>query len=291
MVSTELIQPVDGPRPGQIGDQHRGAGDRDVLEHQQIHRQRAQVRAVHRGRAHPGRRGRGRCRPAAAAASVQPVLDHDRGDGRDVVDLAAHHARRAAPRSDRCRSHHRRRERDRRSRPGRWSGTTPTRPRRAAYPGAGPLRRRAAREGDTAGPSVEGGCEELLELRPSRRFSSATSACNCSIVRACASISARSSSRDGCSDPDTAHDQHTDGSRSRTDTPQDRRPEPEWLRFSTTEIVDLKVHAAMRLRIDNALRRPQHSYFDYCNLLMSITCRSAATSAELTPDPKAIPIG
>jgi hypothetical protein len=26
---------------------------------------------------------------------VQPVLDHDRGDGRDVVDLAAHHPGRA----------------------------------------------------------------------------------------------------------------------------------------------------------------------------------------------------
>jgi hypothetical protein len=66
-------------------------------------------------------------------------------------------------------------------------------------------------------------------MRPNRRFSSATSACNCSIVRACASISAHNSSRDGCSDPDTAHDHHTSRPRSRSDTPQDRRPRPEWL--------------------------------------------------------------
>jgi hypothetical protein len=46
-------------------------------------------------------------------------------------------------------------------------------------------------------------------MRPNRRFSSATSACNCSIVRACASISAHNSAREGCSDPDTAHDHHT----------------------------------------------------------------------------------
>jgi hypothetical protein len=39
----------------------------------------------------------------------------------------------------------------------------------------------------------------------------------------CASISAMSSSRDGCSDPDTAHDQYVDGSRSSTDTPEDHR--------------------------------------------------------------------
>lgn len=32
--------------------------------------------------------------------------------------------------------------------------------------------------------------------------------------------------------------------------------------FSIAEIADVKVHAAMRLRIDNALRRPQQSYFD-----------------------------
>ena len=86
-----------GPRPGQVGDQRSGARDRDVLEHQQVHRQRAQVRPVHRRRAHPDRRGRGRRRAAAATSFVQPVLDHDRGDGRDVVDLAAHHPRRSRP--------------------------------------------------------------------------------------------------------------------------------------------------------------------------------------------------
>ena len=32
--------------------------------------------------------------------------------------------------------------------------------------------------------------------------------------------------------------------------------------FSTTEIADLKIHPAMRLRIDNALRTPQQSYFE-----------------------------
>jgi hypothetical protein len=80
--------------PGQVGDQRLGAGDRDVLEHQQVHRQRAQVRAVHRRRTDPSRRGRGRGRPAAAAPAVEPVLDHDGSDGRDVVDLAAHHAER-----------------------------------------------------------------------------------------------------------------------------------------------------------------------------------------------------
>jgi ADP-ribose pyrophosphatase YjhB (NUDIX family) len=32
--------------------------------------------------------------------------------------------------------------------------------------------------------------------------------------------------------------------------------------FSTAEIADLKVHPAMRLRIDNALRGPRHSYFE-----------------------------
>jgi hypothetical protein len=89
-------------------------------------------------------------------------------------------------------------------------------------PGLRPLRRRATRDGDAPGPSAEGGCEELPELRPSRRLSSTTSACNASIVRACASITARSSSRDGSSDPDTAHDHHIGGPGSRTDTPQDR---------------------------------------------------------------------
>jgi hypothetical protein len=67
-----------------------GCGRRDVLEHQQVHRQRAQVRPVHRRRVHPSRRRRGRRRSAATAPFVQPVFDHDRGDGRDVVDLAAH---------------------------------------------------------------------------------------------------------------------------------------------------------------------------------------------------------
>ena len=32
--------------------------------------------------------------------------------------------------------------------------------------------------------------------------------------------------------------------------------------FSTAEIADLKVHPAMRLRIDDALRAPRHSYFE-----------------------------
>jgi ADP-ribose pyrophosphatase YjhB (NUDIX family) len=32
--------------------------------------------------------------------------------------------------------------------------------------------------------------------------------------------------------------------------------------FSISEIADLKIHPAMRLRIDNALRTPQQSYFD-----------------------------
>jgi hypothetical protein len=32
--------------------------------------------------------------------------------------------------------------------------------------------------------------------------------------------------------------------------------------FSIAEIADLKMHPAMRLRIDNALRVPQQSYFD-----------------------------
>ena len=58
-----------------------------------------------------------------------------------------------------------------------------------------------------AGPSAEGGCEEFRELRPNRRSSSATRAVSSSIIRACASISASNSSRDG-SDPDTTHD-HT----------------------------------------------------------------------------------
>nr|WP_308015521.1 hypothetical protein [Pseudonocardia sp. ICBG1293] len=78
-------------RPGHVGDQLSGAGDRDVLEHQQVHRQRTQVRPVDRRRAHPGRSGRGRRRATAAPLLVQPVLDHDRADGRDVVDLATHH--------------------------------------------------------------------------------------------------------------------------------------------------------------------------------------------------------
>ena len=37
---------------------------------------------------------------------------------------------------------------------------------------------------------------------------------------------------------------------------------PNWFRRSTAEIADLKVHPAMRLRIDNALRGPRHSYFE-----------------------------
>lgn len=41
----------------------------------------------------PGAARRSRHVPAAAAASVQPMLDHGRGDRRDVVHLAAHHAR------------------------------------------------------------------------------------------------------------------------------------------------------------------------------------------------------
>ena len=32
--------------------------------------------------------------------------------------------------------------------------------------------------------------------------------------------------------------------------------------FSTTDIADLKIHPAMRLRIDNALRTPQQSHFE-----------------------------
>ena len=91
---------------------------------------------------------------------------------------------------------------------------------------------RAARDGDTAGPSAEGGCEELRELRPNRRSNSAIRAScveiraeSSSITRACDSTSARSSSRDGCSTPDTTHHQHVSSSRSRSDTPQDRRPE------------------------------------------------------------------
>ncbi len=54
-----------------------------------------------------------------------------------------------------------------------WNNADPPAP--GCLPGRRPLRRRAARDGDTAGPSAEGGCEELPELRPSRRFSSATS--------------------------------------------------------------------------------------------------------------------
>jgi hypothetical protein len=98
VASTELIPAGRGPRSGQVGDQRGGAGDRDVLEHQQMHRQRAQVRPVHRGGAHPGRRRRGRHRTAAAAAFVQPVLDHGWGHGGgDVVDLATHHPAAVAP--------------------------------------------------------------------------------------------------------------------------------------------------------------------------------------------------
>jgi hypothetical protein len=95
-------------------------------------------------------------------------------------------------------------------------------PRLDRRPAAAPrLRRRAASRGAghydvvsnavprAAGPSVEGGCDEFCELRPNRRSSSATRAVSSSIRRVCASISAIRSSRDGCSDPDTPHDQQT----------------------------------------------------------------------------------
>src|SRR5918993_5380243 len=88
-----------------------------------------------------------------------------------------------------------------------WNNADPPAP--GCLPGLRPLRRRGAREGGAAGPSVEGGCEELPELRPSWRFSSATSVRSCSITRACEAISERRSSRDGSSDPDTPDDQHT----------------------------------------------------------------------------------
>jgi hypothetical protein len=108
---------------------------------------------------------------------------------------------------------------------GRWSmtslglltGNNADPPAPACFPGRRGLRRRSARDGDTAGPSVEGGCEEFRELRLNCRSNSAirascapTRAVSSSITRACDSISARSSSRDGCSNPDTTHDQHTD---------------------------------------------------------------------------------
>ena len=40
-----------------------------------------------------------------------------------------------------------------------WNNADPPAP--GCLPGLPPLRRRAARDGDTAGPSAEGGCEEL----------------------------------------------------------------------------------------------------------------------------------
>lgn len=98
------------------------------------------------------------------------------------------------------------------------------------FPGRRALRRRSARDGDTAGPSAEGGCDEFRELRPNCRSNSAirascaaTRAVSTSITRACDAINARSSSRDGCSTPDTTHDQHTVDPASRSDTPQDHR--------------------------------------------------------------------
>lgn len=81
-------------------------------------------------------------------------------------------------------------------------------------------------------------CEELRELPPSRRRSSATSPCNCSIRSACTTTSpaccstnATRSSRDG-SDPDTGHDQH----RSRKIAHRHQRDQleaREWLRGVT----------------------------------------------------------
>jgi hypothetical protein len=100
-------------------------------------------------------------------------------------------------------------------------------------PGRRPLRRRVDRDSGVAGPSAEGGCEEFRELRPNCRFSSATSIRSSSINRACASITASNSSRDGSSDPDTQHDQHTPPPRSRTNTPKDHDPAPEWLPTTT----------------------------------------------------------
>jgi hypothetical protein len=114
-----------------------------------------------------------------------------------------------------------------------WNNADPPAP--GCFPGRRALRRRVAREGGVAGPSA-GGCDELPELRPSCRSNSAIRwswvvirAVSSSITRACCSTSARSSSRDGCSDPDTAHDQHTAllGSRTRRKITE---PGPEWLR-------------------------------------------------------------
>ena len=76
-----------------VGQQHRGALDRYVLEHQQVHRQRAQVRPVDHRRARLWRRGRRGHRAARTASLVHPVLSGRRGDLRDVHDLAHHHAR------------------------------------------------------------------------------------------------------------------------------------------------------------------------------------------------------
>jgi hypothetical protein len=79
------------PGAGQVGDQLRGPSDRDVLEHQQVYRQRAQARPVLSRPTDSGRgRGQGH-RAAPAAAAVQPMLDDHRADRRDVVHLAAHH--------------------------------------------------------------------------------------------------------------------------------------------------------------------------------------------------------
>ena len=51
-----------------------------------------------------------------------------------------------------------------------WNNADPPAP--GCLPGRRPLRAPRRTRGDTAGPSVEGGCEELPEFRPSRRFNS-----------------------------------------------------------------------------------------------------------------------
>lgn len=100
---------------------------------------------------------------------------------------------------------------------------------KAGARGTGLLTRRATRPGcdrraGLAGPSEDGGLDELREFCPNRRCNSTTKASSCSIRFACSSLTlawattnASNSSRDG-STPGTRRSSTPDG-KSRTDTP------------------------------------------------------------------------
>lgn len=90
--------PADPPGgdgdPAQVGDEHGDAFDRDVLEDDQVDRNRGHVRAQLHRRVHPGRRACTGRVTTGAGPGMEPVLDRDRRDRLgDIGDLTRHHAR------------------------------------------------------------------------------------------------------------------------------------------------------------------------------------------------------